>query len=92
MRIHELKLNMPFSTPVFYGEKTFEIRKNDRGFQKGDLVRFKVVDELGLDMPSVLEEKFFKITYVLSGWGLEPGTVAFSIKPLGEEVPNEENE
>ena len=80
--IHQLKLERAFLKPVFNGEKTFEIRKNDRGFQKGDTVRFKVVDDLGLHVRTDLDEMEFKITYVLSGWGLEPGFVAFGIKPL----------
>lgn len=80
--IHELKLERAFLKPIYRGEKTFEIRKNDRGFQKGDIVRFKVVDDLGLQIRTGLEDMEFEITYVLSGWGLEPGFVAFGIKPL----------
>lgn len=80
--IHQLKLERAFLKPVFNGEKTFEIRKNDRGFQKGDTVRYKVVDDLGFHVRTDLDEMEFKITYVLSGWGLEPGFVAFGIRPL----------
>ena len=36
--IHELKILPHFFTDVLTGEKTFEIRKNDRPFQKGDLL------------------------------------------------------
>lgn len=79
---HELKLKLAFIKPIYNGEKTFEVRKNDRGFQKGDRIRFKAVDELGLHMRTKLDEMEFEITYVLSGWGLEPGFVAFGIKPL----------
>lgn len=80
--LHELKLELAFLKPIYNGQKTFEIRKNDRGFQKGDLVRFKAVDKLGLHMHSKLDEMEFEITYVLSGWGLEPGFVAFGIRPF----------
>lgn len=36
--IHELKILPHFFADVMCGEKTFEIRKNDRPFQKGDLL------------------------------------------------------
>lgn len=36
MKIHELKLNIEFCDAVLSGEKSFEIRENDRGYQKGD--------------------------------------------------------
>jgi hypothetical protein len=35
---HELKIWPQFYKPVSEGRKTFEIRKNDRGFQAGDWV------------------------------------------------------
>lgn len=38
-RIHELKSWPEFFAPVFLGVKHFEIRKNDRGFLVGDLLR-----------------------------------------------------
>ena len=36
--VHELKLGWNFCDPVLSGRKTFELRKNDRGFQTGDLI------------------------------------------------------
>lgn len=38
MNKHHLKINPEHYYNVKDGTKTFEIRKNDRGFQKGDLV------------------------------------------------------
>jgi hypothetical protein len=35
---HELKIEIPFYEAVVSGDKTFEIRYNDRGFQKGDTI------------------------------------------------------
>ena len=40
MKTHDLKLSIEFCDAVLSGEKTFEVRKNDRGFQTGDLIRF----------------------------------------------------
>lgn len=41
---HELKILKSFADAVYSGDKTFEIRENDRGFQKGDKVIFKAVE------------------------------------------------
>ena len=41
---HELKIQKQWADAKLAGEKPFEIRKNDRGFQKGDIVRYRVVD------------------------------------------------
>ena len=82
--IHELKILSSFVSPILDGSKTFEIRENDRGFQKGDRVQFKVVsdDWTRKNSSSVneLERKVFEITYVINGWGLKNGFVAFGIK------------
>lgn len=44
MKTHNLKLSVDFCGAVLNGEKTFEVRKNDRGFQTGDLIRFIPTD------------------------------------------------
>lgn len=44
MKTHDLKLSVEFCDAVLSGEKTFEVRKNDRGFQTGDLIRFIPTD------------------------------------------------
>ena len=82
--IHELKILSSFVRPILNGDKTFEIRENDRGFQKGDMVQFKVVsDDWTRKNSSTVHEfehKVYEITYVISGWGLKNGFVVFGIK------------
>ena len=41
---HELKIQKQWADAKLAGEKPFEIRRNDRGFQKGDIVRYNVID------------------------------------------------
>ena len=41
---HELKIQKQWADAKLAGEKPFEIRRNDRGFQKGDIVRYRVID------------------------------------------------
>ena len=42
--IHELKIYPEYFKAVISGEKTFEIRKNDRPFHKGDLLALNEFD------------------------------------------------
>lgn len=83
--LHELKIEKQFADAVLDGRKTFEVRKNDRGFNVRDLVRFTVVEH-GVATEAVckghpLNRAVYRITYVLSGWGIKDGYVAFSIAP-----------
>lgn len=95
--LHSIKLNHRFVCEVLQGNKRFEIRNNDRAYQKGDLIRFIVVDDSGRkyeDMSTLqrvflsagdgdiedLEKMVFEITFVISGWGLKNGFVAFGFK------------
>ena len=41
MTIHELKTIRPYYQFVNEGKKTFEIRKNDRNFQFGDILHLR---------------------------------------------------
>ena len=75
-----------FAGSVLSGEKSFELRRNDRGYQKGDLIQFEVVNSVGVLVPDhELEGKKFLITYVLSGWGLQDGFVALAIREVKED-------
>ena len=82
--LHKLKILSSFVRPILNGEKTFEIRENDRGFQNGDRVQFKVNPDDWTRRNSSpvyeLEHKVFEITYVINGWGLKNGFVAFGIR------------
>ena len=44
--IHELKILPKHFNAVLSGEKTFEIRKNDRPFKKGDLLALNEYDPI----------------------------------------------
>lgn len=82
---HELKTWPEFWDAVSSGEKKFEVRKNDRGFQKGDLlILMKYDPKKGRDgdyvrhitdnSPYRVEKR---IKYVLSGgmFGIAPDYV-----------------
>ena len=82
MRVHDLKILNDFADSVVAGDKTFEIRENDRGFQKGDFIKFQVTDKTGISTNYLhsINNKLYEITFVLSEWGLKNGFVALAIK------------
>ena len=82
MKIHKIKLNEEFCDSVFCGEKNFEIRKNDRGYQKGDIIKFIPITNMGLKFFHPIGDTSYEITYVLSGWGIKEEYVVFGIKEV----------
>jgi len=48
MAIHTLKIERVYYDAVLNGEKTFEIRINDRGYQAGDMVILKCLNDIGM--------------------------------------------
>ena len=86
---HNLKIKEQFADAIANGDKTFEVRYNDRGFQKGDYVGFNVIgtiDNLNLSIDHMITDRVYEITYVLSGWGIKEGYVVFGIKDVTGEV------
>ena len=85
---HILKLNARFAGEVVRGRKRFEVRFNDRCFQRGDEVKFTVVDNDGdpivenIPIYEELEMMTFKISFVVSGYGLKEGYVAFGLEEI----------
>lgn len=80
-KLHRIKLNEDFADAVLSGDKCFEVRENDRGYQKGDLVQFRVIQPNGLyNNTHKLNDVQFKITYVLNGWGIKDNYVVFGIR------------
>lgn len=78
--IHEIKLDIQFCDAVYKGLKTFEVRRNDRGYQKGDWIRFIPIGTLFQPVNHPIKDKVYEITYVLTGWGIQEGFCVFAIK------------
>jgi ASC-1-like (ASCH) protein len=77
-RTHKLKLDIEFCDAVLNGNKSFEIRINDRGFQKGDRIKFTPVRG-SLPIVHEISKAIFEITYVLNGHGLKEDYVCLAI-------------
>lgn len=82
---HKIKIDKAYADAVLSGEKPFEVRRDDRGYQKGDCVEFQVMDGMLSDHFHKLNKKRYKITYVLGSFvGLAPNYVAFGIREIEE--------
>ena len=86
MQTHELKTDPQVFDDVVSGKKTFEIRKDDRGFEVGDLLILRKTQHTGAEMANGAPLKYtgtvyVYVTYILRGYGLEDGWVIMSITP-----------
>lgn len=88
MKVHELKTDPKVFDAVSFGEKTFEIRKDDRGFKVGDKLRLRRTKYTGAQMkagkPLIYEEETHRyVSHILRGpiYGLKSGWVIMSIQP-----------
>ena len=87
---HELKTEDRYFDAVKRGEKTFEVRKNDRAFQTGDIVTLIRIErdkfnggwmESRDPIRNTKTTVTYKIGWVLQGgqFGIEPGYCVFSL-------------
>ena len=91
MKLHELKILHEYLVDVDLGKKTFELRKNDRDYQVGDLIRFIDIREDDSTAnknqiePNIDENTLYRITYVLKDvekYGLAKDYCILAIKRL----------
>ena len=91
MKLHELKILHKYLVDISIGKKTFELRKNDRDYQEGDLIRFINIKEDNdtskkcLIEPYINEKTLYRITYVLKDvekYGLDKDYCILAIKKL----------
>lgn len=85
-KIHELKTDPHVWEAVNDGSKNFEVRRDDRGFQKGDILRLKrwhVANwhEQRFNSPTIDRV----VTFILTGgqYGVEPGYVVMALADGG---------
>lgn len=90
MAVHELKTWPTYWDAIERGEKLFEVRRNDRFFQRGDAVFLyrtakdaQINGKLDRDVAGGLRVLKFTVGAVLQGgqFGIEPGYCVFSLLP-----------
>jgi hypothetical protein len=89
MKVHKLKCwSAPFRA-MELGLKRFELRKNDRNYQVGDVLELTELDpETGHHYEECAPVRVV-VTYMLGGgeFGLPEDMVAMSVAPLPKERP-----
>jgi ASC-1-like (ASCH) protein len=79
---HELKCHPPYFDAIKRGEKPFEVRRDDRGFQKGDHLQLRRFDP---DTRNYTGERLYlRVTYVLTDGhpGIVPGYVVMGLAEI----------
>ena len=89
MKLHELKIKHEYLIEVDMGRKMFELRKNDRDYQVGDLIRFIDIKQSNSDNCDcdiyINEDDLYKITYILKDvpeYGLDKDYCILGIKKV----------
>lgn len=89
-KVHTLKTVGTVWDAIKSGEKRFEVRKNDRFFQRGDIVRLRKLADDGHHYATGNDGRFstldqdFRIGWILQGgqFGIEPGYIVFQLEPI----------
>ena len=95
MTIHELKTDPEPFQSLWDGQKKAEVRRDDRGYQEGDLLTLKET-RMTSTMAGVLRiEPIFtgrsiqaRITHIQRGYGLPDGLVVLSLDVLSCMAPS----
>ncbi len=81
-KMHNLKTVQPYYDASASGDKTFEIRKNDRDFKVGDILRLYEWD----GEKATGREHWKQITYILDNTAyLSSGMVCLAVKRIIKE-------
>ena len=83
--IHQLKLEKDYFIAVLKGNKTFEIRNDDRHYRVGDIVGFNEIESVDSSHVKYTGRSLLaEITYILNDDRyVSDGYVAFSFETLG---------
>lgn len=80
---HNIKLHQNYADLKVTGQKTFEIRLNDRDYNKFDKVIYQAVDDNGNPIDHPINNMIFMITHV-SNYMMKEGWVVFADKMVGD--------
>ena len=82
---HTLKIQCKYLMEILYEGKSFEIRKDDRGYKVGDIIHF--VDPDGKEFTGFWRRISFRINYILRDvpqYGLDKDYCILAIERIEE--------
>ena len=86
--MHDIKIRRKFYDAILEGRKKSEVRKDDRHYRVGDLIRFHVINYGGFGI--IVSNKTFEITHKLTHddfpEGIPEGYCVLSIREHGRIV------
>lgn len=85
---HELKVWPAYFQPISNGEKSFEVRRDDRGFQKGDVLWLREFNPDAFPRGEYTRNAATaRIDWILTGgqFGIEAGYVVMAISLVEDE-------
>ena len=94
IQLHKLKIQQRFADAKLDGDKVFEVRIDDRCYQKGDLIQYSVVTNNDSNIPNTpivthpLNNFIFEITYVYRGPGVEQSYVVLGEQDVTNDYKN----
>ena len=80
---HNIKIKQVHLLRILSGQKTFDVRLNDRNYQVGDRVKFLPLDDENYNVyeRAKADRRFnYTVTYVQYGYGLQDGYVVLGIE------------
>lgn len=77
--IHEIKIKENYFNRLHEELKTFEVRKNDRDYQVGDILKFTVLYDASYNYSP---DRSWEIKYIHQGIGMLEGYVVLAIKEI----------
>ena len=78
--VHELKILVQYADLHLTNKKNWELRKNDRNFKTGDIIKFTIVSNItGLPMYNSGYERTIDFVFEGGEYGLEKGYCILSI-------------
>jgi len=87
--IHDIKILNTYAYDIYLNRKSFEVRKNDRDYKVGDILRYQVVTKEGEPLKEhPLNGTVSEIAYILDDFpsGLQPGYVVLGIKDCPQPI------
>lgn len=81
--IHEIKIQSKYYKKVLTGEKTFEIRFNDRNYAVGDILKLREIENNMYTGETIDVRIMYMLKHADFPEGIPDGYVVFSIEKLG---------